>query len=166
MENKVVKKHYLQCEHCKQRKERITYRRDFDDKLLCDNCHKLFINHPVNEIPNKGEITYDERGRIICHICGRAYDKLTSHIKQAHKIDSNEYKERFGINRTFSLTSESFKTKCRENVNKNDAIKRLKHFEKGEANYLDENGNVRAAKKRRLQYVKNRYNTKYNKNND
>lgn len=164
MENKVVRKHYLQCEHCKQRRKRVTYRKDFDDKLICDSCYKLFINHPVNEIPNKGEVTYDEHGRIICHICGRAYDKLTPHLKLTHKIDADIYKEMFGLNRTFSLISKRYKDKCVENIIKNDKIEQLRHFKKGEINYLDENGNVRAAKKRRLQYVKNRVNTKYNKN--
>lgn len=167
METKIVRKYLLECEHCKKQKKRVIYRKDFDDKLICDNCYKLFINHPINEnIPGKGEVAYDEQGRLICHICGRVYDKLTAHIKQYHKITPDEYKEMFELNRTFSLTSERFKEKCRENIKKNDSINQLRHFKKGEKNYITKDGSIAAAKKRRLQYVKNRVNTKYNKTNE
>lgn len=160
MENKRVRKYLLECENCKKRKTRITYRKEFDDQLLCDSCYKILIKHPVNTIPDKGEVFYDEQGRMVCHICGRAYDKLTQHIKQIHNIGPVEYREMFGLNRTFKLTSERYKQKCRENINE-QKISMLRHFEKG-SNTL-EGGTTpnNASKKRRVQYVKNRKGMKY-----
>lgn len=62
-------------------------------------------NLPDKLYPPAGELWYDKEGRVICHMCGRAFNKLSAHIVQAHGIGSEEYKEIFGLNRSTKLTS-------------------------------------------------------------
>ena len=65
---------------------------------LCQGCYLYFSKGGViNEIPPKGIIAKDDRGYVICHICGRAYKRLGSHIRESHQMTIAEYKEEFGL---------------------------------------------------------------------
>lgn len=48
-------------------------------------------------MPNYGEIEYDDRGYPICHICGKSFKKLMSHVTQKHGLTALEYKKEFGL---------------------------------------------------------------------
>lgn len=73
-----------------------------------------------NVKPPKGEIWYDKNGKVICHICGKSFNKLSSHLVQQHNINAHDYKEIFELKRTAKLTSktmqEYFKNKPRKDI--------------------------------------------------
>jgi endogenous inhibitor of DNA gyrase (YacG/DUF329 family) len=52
--------------------------------------------------------------KVQCHECGRWFKRLIGHIKPAHGLDANEYKEAFGINQTTSLMSPAQREIMRE----------------------------------------------------
>lgn len=64
----------------------------------CQGCYKYFhTGGTVNPLPKPGEIAHDYRGFVVCHICGRAYKRLGSHLRESHGITIAEYKEEFGL---------------------------------------------------------------------
>lgn len=64
----------------------------------CQGCYNYFRNGgTVNPIPAPGTIAYDHRGYVVCHICGRAYVRLGSHVRESHHITIKEYKAEFGL---------------------------------------------------------------------
>ena len=110
----------------------------------------------TNELPPKGEVWYDKNDRIICHICGKGFNKLSSHLVQAHNINSNKYKEMFELKRSQKLTSkgmqEYFKNKPRKDITKYSYKTRFK----------DGVASCRKGTKARLQTILERP-TEYNK---
>lgn len=101
------------CELCGLTKTGVYYSEQFD-KSLCRKCYNYEKKHPVHPLPEKGEIAYDNEGKLICHICGRAFKKLASHAYNGHKITASEYKKMFGLNNKEGLLIESTKEKLRE----------------------------------------------------
>ena len=89
------------------------------NSCLCSNCYKYYKEHPVNELPKKGEVAYDNQGRVICHICGRAFHKVLTHCKQRHGLTAYEYKKMFGLDVKKGLTSNYTKEKLRKSVQDN-----------------------------------------------
>lgn len=69
-------------------------------------------------LPPRGEVWYNEKGKIICHICGKSFDKLTTHLVQVHDMNASEYKITFGLKNTQKLTSKGLEEYFRVN-NKN-----------------------------------------------
>ena len=53
-------------------------------------------------------IKYDINGKVICHICGRAYTRLGSHVKESHDMTIEEYKEKFGLCKRAKTTESSY----------------------------------------------------------
>ena len=46
----------------------------------CQACYNYFRKGgTVSPLPAKGTIAHDHRGFVVCHICGRAYQRLGSH---------------------------------------------------------------------------------------
>lgn len=82
------------------------------DKLytgMCQGCYHYFRNGgTINPIPEHGRIKHDELGRVICHICGRAYARLGSHVRESHNMTIEEYKEEFGLCRRAKTTESSY----------------------------------------------------------
>lgn len=75
--------------------------------LFCDKCYQRESNNnKVYDLPNYGEVTYNEDGKPICHICGKAYNKILTHAWQVHKICAREYKEKFGLDVIKGIMSE------------------------------------------------------------
>lgn len=76
---------------------------------LCQGCYKYFKNGgKIHDIPAVGTIAYDEQGKVICHICGKSFVRLGSHIKENHEMTINEYKERFGLCKRTKTTEKSY----------------------------------------------------------
>ena len=93
------------------------------EMYLCSNCIKMYREHPVNPLPPAGEIVYDEQLRPICHICGRAYNKLMSHARLKHDLTAIEYKKLFGLNTTQGIISPITADILRRHVDRNyDAV--------------------------------------------
>ena len=86
---------------------------------LCPNCTKRWKEHPQHELPLPGEIKYDSEGRPICHICGRAFNKLMAHVSQLHKMDATVYKEKFELERGRGILSEKTRKLLHDNVMEN-----------------------------------------------
>lgn len=76
---------------------------------LCQGCYKYFKNGgKIHSIPEAGTIAYDEQGKVICHICGKSFVRLGSHIKENHEMTIDEYKERFGLCKRTKTTEKSY----------------------------------------------------------
>ena len=76
---------------------------------LCQGCYLYFKNGgTINPIPDKGVIEYDINGKVVCHICGRAYTRLGSHVKESHDMTIEEYKEEFGLCKRAKTTESSY----------------------------------------------------------
>lgn len=62
-------------------------------------CYRYCIRDGGNiyPLPARGKIEYDESGKMICHICGRSFDKLSSHVKSCHGMTMKKYKSTFRL---------------------------------------------------------------------
>lgn len=106
------------CEICGTKEGIICYSKAIG-KTLCRKCYNYEKNHPVHPLPKKGEISYDNEGKLICHICGRAFKKLASHAYNGHGINAYTYKEMFDLNNNAGLLIESTKEILREHSKNN-----------------------------------------------
>lgn len=76
---------------------------------MCQGCYNYFRKGgTVHPLPSAGRIEHDESGKVICHICGRSYTRLGSHIKESHGMTTAEYKERFGLCNNSKLTESDY----------------------------------------------------------
>lgn len=108
------------CSLCGKSIERIYPR------CTCQGCYNYFRQGgTVNQIPNRGEISLDERGFVVCHICGRAYKRLGSHIKESHGLTITEYKAMFGLCNNAKTTEHSYSMKMRDSAYRNGMPQRL-----------------------------------------
>lgn len=64
----------------------------------------------------KGIIEYDKSGKPICHICGKAFDRVTTHARQVHGISAREYKLKFGLDLKKGICSINSKNKSSKAV--------------------------------------------------
>lgn len=53
-----------------------------------------------------------EEGKVQCHICGKWYRLLGSHVVQKHKLLADEYREVFGLGYLTGLLGEEYREKC------------------------------------------------------
>ena len=44
-----------------------------------------------------GIIEYDDSGKPICEICKKSFNRVLSHVRQAHQMSEREYKLAFGF---------------------------------------------------------------------
>lgn len=51
-------------------------------------------------------------GKVQCHICGKWYRLLGSHVAQKHKLLADEYREVFGLGYLTGLIGEEYREKC------------------------------------------------------
>jgi hypothetical protein len=42
-------------------------------------------------------------GRVVCHVCGRAFGHLGAHVAWTHDMSADEYRKKFGLNRGTGL---------------------------------------------------------------
>lgn len=88
-------------------------------KGYCQRCWLYFVyNHyKTFEKPEYGKIAFVEDecspqyGMVICHICGKAYNKLQQHIYYSHHISKRDYCIQFGIDVGSQLTSQVYHDK-------------------------------------------------------
>lgn len=107
----------VRCEECGS-EYKVSYSEEFGLNM-CNSCLKLNIEHPINSLPKKGEILYDSQNRPICHICGRAYNKLMSHVRLTHGISARDYKKMFGLSLKRGIVSPETAEVLRAHVRKN-----------------------------------------------
>ena len=76
---------------------------------MCQGCYHYFKKGGVvNPLPEHGRVRYDANGKVICHICGRAYTRLGSHVKESHNMSAAEYKEKFGLCKRAKTTENNY----------------------------------------------------------
>jgi hypothetical protein len=68
-------------------------------------------------LPPPGRLVADVDGaRVQCHLCGRFYPKLGMRVRKGHGMDSDEYREQFGLNRGTALASPAISKKLSERL--------------------------------------------------
>lgn len=88
---------------------------------MCQGCYNYFRKGgTINTIPDHGRIEYDVNGKVICHICGRAYIRLGSHIKESHNMTIAEYKEKFGLCKRTKTTEKIYSDKMADSAKQNN----------------------------------------------
>lgn len=93
---------------------------------MCQGCYKYFKSGgKIYPLPAAGKVEHNESGKVICHICGRAYNRLGSHIRESHSMTIEEYKAEFGLCRRTKTTEESYSQTMKENAYRNNMDKRL-----------------------------------------
>lgn len=82
---------------------------------MCQGCYKYFLGGgKVYNLPEPGTVARDESGKVICHICGRSYTRLGSHIKESHGMTTAEYKEHYGLCNSTKTTEAAYSTHMQE----------------------------------------------------
>lgn len=117
----------------------------------CQACYNYYLKGGTdNVIPPKGKIVYDHRGYVVCHICGRAYKRLGSHIKESHNMSITEYKAEFELCNNAKTTEKNYSEHMHHLAYKYDMPNRLQ--ETGKATRIKKGErDKRLGKKVRLQ---------------
>ena len=93
----------------------------------CQGCYNYFHKGgKIYPLPDKGRVEKSEDGKIICHICGRAYSRLGSHIRESHDMTIKEYKEMFDLCNNCKTTEISYHEMMSDYANKYQMGERLK----------------------------------------
>jgi NMD protein affecting ribosome stability and mRNA decay len=123
---------------------------------MCQSCYRYYHDGETdNPLPKLGKIEYDYRGYVICHICGRAYKRLGSHIKESHNMTIAEYKENFGLCNNAKTTEKEYSEHMRNLSYKYMMPERLQQAGKNTRIKQGEK-HLRSGKKSRLQECLNR----------
>lgn len=93
---------------------------------MCQGCWRYYHEGGIdNPLPQLGKIEHDHRGYVVCHICGRAYKRLGSHIRESHNMTIAEYKEKFGLCNNAKTTEKNYSVHMHELAYKYDMPTRL-----------------------------------------
>lgn len=93
---------------------------------MCQACYNYYRKGGTkNPIPKPGVITHDYRGCVVCHICGQAYKRLGSHIKESHGMTIAEYKEQFELCNNAKTTEKNYSEHMHNLAYKYDMPNRL-----------------------------------------
>lgn len=122
----------------------------------CQACYNYYHKGGTdNPLPPLGKIEYDYRGYVVCHICGRAYKRLGSHIKEWHNMSIAEYKAEFELCNNARTTEVNYSAHMHDLAYKYDMPKRLQVAGKATRIKKGEN-DKRLGKKVRLQECLNK----------
>lgn len=91
----------------------------------------ISIVHKETEHPHFGEVVYDKQGNPVCHICGKGFKKLLTHVWQKHELSGNEYKETFGLEKKKGITSEETRELLRQRVKEHYDLVVIQNLIKG-----------------------------------
>ena len=118
---------------------------------LCQSCYNYFRQGGTNNpIPDKGIIAHDHRGYVVCHICGKAYKRLGSHVKEKHHMSIAEYKAEFELCNNAKTTEQNYSKHMHNLAYKYDMPQQLQRT--GVKTRIKPGSNkLRAGKKARLQ---------------
>ena len=61
-----------------------------------------------------GIIEYDDSGKPICEICKKSFNRVLSHVRQAHQMSEREYKLAFGFDLVKGICSKESSELSRE----------------------------------------------------
>lgn len=98
----------MKCRLCGDEKGRIINSNKYG--IVCSKCYQRENrNNKIYPLPNYGELQVTDDGKYICHICGKAFNKVLTHACQVHKISAYDYKKQFGLETTKGILSKSSK---------------------------------------------------------
>lgn len=106
---------YIKCKSCGKIDKNYTG--------YCQKCYTYFIKNKFETYKDKiqyGVMSYveDEDSKQysmpICHICGKAFNKLQQHIYYAHNMLKNEYCDKFGLDHSVPFTSNDYHQRMSE----------------------------------------------------
>ena len=66
-----------------------------------------------------GVIEYTDQGKPICHICGKAFNKLGTHVYYTHNMLMRDYKKKFGLDLIKGIMSRESTMLARRRVYEN-----------------------------------------------
>lgn len=130
---------------------------------LCQSCYKYFKGGgKIHDIPAAGTIAYDDQGKVICHICGKSFVRLGSHVKENHDLTIAEYKEKFGLCHSARTTGKTYSETMRQHAKNNGMNQQL--LESGKATQIQKGEtDKRKGKKARLQELLDKRKRKFKK---
>lgn len=92
----------------------------------CQACYNYFRwGGEIHPVPPMGVISKDERGRVICHICGMSFKRLGSHVRESHSMTIEEYKDLFGLCRSARTTEKTYSDRMRQIARENKMPEQL-----------------------------------------
>lgn len=94
--------------------------------------------------PDYGKVVHTPDGRVVCHICGKAFTKLGAHVVQKHEMTSREYKEMYGLDVGKGLITDEHRMHLRGCVMRNyDKVVAQNLIECGDSTRFVAGGNGR-----------------------
>lgn len=130
---------------------------------MCQGCYKYFHEGgKVHTLPPPGRIEHDSEGKVICHICGRSYTRLGSHIRESHNLTIAEYKEQFGLCANSKTTESHYSLVMHEYAIKNKMPERIIEVGKG-TRIQKGDSTMRKGKNVRLQEILDKRNRRFKK---
>ena len=129
------------CSHCDRTSESHRIVKSKEYGMVCDRCYQRERNNPIRyERPLHGEVAYSPKGKPICHICCKAYDKVLAHVWQVHKLSAREYKKEFGLDVIKGIMSEESTELARQRNRENyDLVVEENLLKGGEETRFEEN---------------------------
>lgn len=75
----------------------------------------------------QGVVMYDkDSDKVQCHLCGKFYALMSTHLYRAHKTTDRDYKEQFGLPMRLALCSKRVSRQHRENIERHpELVKQL-----------------------------------------
>ena len=127
---------------------------------MCQGCYNYFHRGgEIHPLPQHGRIERDSEGKVICHICGRSYTRLGSHVRESHNLSIAEYKEKFGLCTRANTTEKTYSTVMRSLALKHNMDERLRNI--GKQTRIKKGDTMRKGKQVRLQEILDKRDRKY-----
>lgn len=63
------------------------------------------IGEPIDQ-GRFGLLSQDDSGHLLCHVCGRGLLHLGTHMRRAHGLSADDYRERYGLTSGTRLVAE------------------------------------------------------------
>jgi DNA-directed RNA polymerase subunit RPC12/RpoP len=81
----------------------------------------------MTDLPPAGQLVASDDGRTVqCHLCGRWFTNLGTHLTRGHRIALGDYREQFGLNRTTPLASPAWVQRHAEYIRATGGAERLR----------------------------------------
>ena len=66
-----------------------------------------------------GVTEYNKEGKAKCEICGKYFDRVSSHVRQKHNMSAYEYKKAYGLDTRKGICSEKSRKKSSKKTYEN-----------------------------------------------
>lgn len=78
-----------------------------------------------------GKIEYNEKGKPMCEVCRKHFDRVIKHVVAAHGLSPADYKKMFGLDPRKGICSHHSAEKSRQAVRDNPSVIQKNFLEKG-----------------------------------